>query len=81
MQEVSKREAGLIPEQEVDEVRSRDQVAEAQVAAAKSKLRIEQNKSHVAKAEEGRVRTLRNYVTITAPFAGTSPNDMPIWAP
>ena len=52
-------------------MRSRDLVAEAQVASAKSKLRVEQNKTLVAKAEETRLRTLRNYVTITAPFAGT----------
>lgn len=71
LQEVAKREPGLIPQQEVDEARSRDLVAEAQIASAKSKLRVEENKSHVAKAEEGRLKTLRNYVTITAPFAGT----------
>jgi RND family efflux transporter MFP subunit len=71
LQEVSKREPGLIPQQEVDEVRSRDLVSEAQVASARSKLRVEQNKTGVAKAEETRLRTLRNYVTITAPFAGT----------
>jgi RND family efflux transporter MFP subunit len=70
LEEVSKREQGLIPQQEVDEVRSRDLVAEAQVASAKSKLRVEQNKTLVAKAEETRLRTLRNYITITAPFAG-----------
>jgi RND family efflux transporter MFP subunit len=70
LQEVSKKEPGLIPQQEVDEVHSRDLVAEAQVASAKSKLRVEQNKTLVAKAEETRLRTLRNYITITAPFAG-----------
>ena len=69
--EVSKREKGLIPQQEVDEIRSRDQVAEAQVSSAKSKLRIEENRKRVATAEEGRLKTLRNYITITAPFAGT----------
>jgi RND family efflux transporter MFP subunit len=71
LQEVSKREPGLIPQQEVDEVRSRDLVAEAQVASAKSKLRVAQNRTLVAKADETRLRTLRNYVTITAPFTGS----------
>jgi RND family efflux transporter MFP subunit len=71
LQEVAKREPGLIPQQEVDEVRSRDLIAEAQVASAKSKLRVEEQKTRVAKAEEARLRTLRNYVTITAPFTGT----------
>ncbi len=71
LQEVAKREAGLVPQQEIDESHSRDLVAEAQVASAKSKLRVEQNKTVVARAEETRLRTMRNYVTITAPFAGT----------
>ncbi len=70
LQEVAKREPGLIPQQEVDVVRSRDLVSEAQLATAKSKLRIEENRTLVAKAEETRVRTLRNYVRITAPFTG-----------
>jgi RND family efflux transporter MFP subunit len=69
--EVAKREPGLIPQQEVDESHSRDLVLEAQVASAKSKLRVEQNKTRVAQAEEARLRTIRNYVTIAAPFAGT----------
>jgi RND family efflux transporter MFP subunit len=71
LQEVATREPGLIPQQEVDEVRSRDLIAEAQVASAKSKLRVQEQRTQVAKADETRLRTLRNYVTITAPFAGT----------
>lgn len=69
--EVSKREAGLVPVQEVDEIHSRDLVAEAQVAAAKSKVRAAQQRIQVARAEESRTKTMQNYVTITAPFAGT----------
>ncbi len=68
--EASKREPGLIPQQELDEVRSRDLVAEAQVSAARSKLRVEENKTRVAQAEETRTKTMRRYVTVTAPFAG-----------
>lgn len=71
LQEVAGREPGLIPQQEIDEAKSRDLVAEAQLAAAQSKLRVEQGRTRVAKAEEARLRTMRNYVTITAPFAGT----------
>ena len=71
LQEVATREAGLIPQQEIDVARSRDLVAEAQLASARSKLRVEENKTRVAKAEEARLRTMRNYVTITAPFTGT----------
>jgi multidrug efflux pump subunit AcrA (membrane-fusion protein) len=36
IQDVAKREKGLVPQQQVDEFRSRDLVAEAQVSAAKS---------------------------------------------
>jgi RND family efflux transporter MFP subunit len=69
--EASKREPGLIPQQELDEVRSRDLIAEAQLASAKSKLGVEEQRTRVAKAEETRLRTMRNYVIISAPFAGT----------
>jgi RND family efflux transporter MFP subunit len=71
LQDVAKREPGLIPQQELDEVRARDLVAEAQVATAKSKLRVEEQKTVVARAEETRLRTLRDYATISAPFAAT----------
>ena len=69
--EVTKREPGLIPQHELDEVRSRDLIAEAQLASARSKLRVEEQRTRVAKAEETRLRTMRNYGTIVAPFAGT----------
>jgi RND family efflux transporter MFP subunit len=70
LQEVAHREAGLIPRQELDESHSRDLVAEAQLASARSKLRVEENKTRVAQAEEARARTLEKYVTIAAPFEG-----------
>ena len=69
--EVTKREPGLIPQHELDEVQSRDLIAEAQLASARSKLRVEEQRMRVAKAEETRLRTMRNYVSIVAPFAGT----------
>jgi RND family efflux transporter MFP subunit len=68
--EVSKKEAGLVPQQQLDEFHSRDLVAEAQVAAAKSNLRSAEQRTHVTRAEEGRLKTLYNYATITAPFTG-----------
>lgn len=70
LQEVAQREAGLIPRQELDESHSRDLVSEAQVASARSRLHVEENKTRVAEAEEARLRTLRNYVSIVAPFEG-----------
>jgi RND family efflux transporter MFP subunit len=69
--EASKREPGLIPQQELDEVRSKDLIAEAQLASARSKVRVEEQRTNVARAEVARLRTMRNYVTITAPFSGT----------
>ena len=68
--DVAKKEPGLISQQEVDEVRSRDQVAEAQVAAAQSNLRAAEQRTRVARADETRVRTLIRYTEITAPFTG-----------
>ncbi len=68
--DVLKREPGLVPQQEVDEAHSRDLIADSQVAAAQSNLQVAQQRAQVARAELGRVKTLRNYTTITAPFAG-----------
>ncbi|MGA2579107.1 MAG: efflux RND transporter periplasmic adaptor subunit [Bryobacteraceae bacterium] len=68
--DVLKREPGLVPQQEVDEARSRDVIAEAQVSAAKSGLHTAEQRSRVARADQARVQTLHNYMTITAPFDG-----------
>jgi RND family efflux transporter MFP subunit len=68
--DVLKREPGLVPQQEVDEAHSRDLISDSQVAAAKSNLQVAQQRAQVARAELGRVKTLHNYTTITAPFAG-----------
>jgi RND family efflux transporter MFP subunit len=68
--DVLKREPGLVPQQEVDEARSRDLIAEAQVAAAKSNIRTAGQRTRVAQAEQTRVQTLHKYMTISAPFEG-----------
>jgi RND family efflux transporter MFP subunit len=70
IQDVAKREAGLVPQQQVDEFRSRDMVSEAQVSAAKSALLTDEQRVRVARAEVARLRTLFRYTTITAPFTG-----------
>lgn len=67
---VSKKEPGLVPQQQVDEFQSRDLVTEAQVAAAKSSLLAAQKRASVARAEEARLKTLFKYTAITAPFTG-----------
>jgi RND family efflux transporter MFP subunit len=68
--DVLKREPGLVPQQEVDEARSRDLIAEAQVSAAKSNIRTAGQKTRVAQAEQTRFQTLHKYMTISAPFEG-----------
>ncbi|MGH7488530.1 MAG: efflux RND transporter periplasmic adaptor subunit, partial [bacterium] len=68
--DVSKKETGLVPQQEVDEAHSRDLVGEAQVSVAQSNLRTAQDRVRVAQAEEARLQTLFKYTAITAPFDG-----------
>jgi RND family efflux transporter MFP subunit len=68
--DVIKKEPGLVPQQEVDEARSRDLVSEAQVSAAKSNLRTSEQRARVARAEQSRLQTLHKYTTISAPFDG-----------
>ena len=70
IENVAKKEPGLVPQQEVDEVRSRDLEAEAQVAGAKSNLDATRERIRVLRADEDRLKTMRNYETITAPFDG-----------
>jgi RND family efflux transporter MFP subunit len=68
--DVSKKEPGLVPQQEVDEAHSRDLVAEAQVSGAKSRITASEQRIRVSQAEQARVKTLFQYATISAPFAG-----------
>jgi RND family efflux transporter MFP subunit len=68
--DVSKREVGLVPQQEVDEVHSRDLVAEAQVSAAKSHITESEQRIRVSQAEQAHVKTMYQYAVIAAPFTG-----------
>jgi RND family efflux transporter MFP subunit len=68
--DVSKREPGLVPQQEVDEAHSRDLVAEAQMAGAKSHITACEQRIRVSQAEQARFKTMFQYGVITAPFAG-----------
>ena len=67
---VSEKKPGLVAQQEIDEAQSRDLVAEAQVAAAKSALAAAQEQVNVNSADMQRVKTLMDYTRVTAPFAG-----------
>jgi RND family efflux transporter MFP subunit len=68
--QVASAEKGLVPQQQLDEVQSRDLIAEAQVAAARSQMNAAQQRSAVARAEQARVQTMSDYSNITAPFTG-----------
>ncbi len=68
--DVSHREPGLVPQQEVDESHSRDLVAEAQVSGAQSHVTACQQRIRIAQADEARLKTLDQYGVISAPFAG-----------
>jgi RND family efflux transporter MFP subunit len=70
IQNVASREPGLVPQQEVDEVRSKDLEAEAQASAAKSSVAAARERILVMQADEARLKTMRAYETITAPFDG-----------
>jgi RND family efflux transporter MFP subunit len=70
MRRVADQEPGLVPRQEVDEVRARDLSGEAQATAARSNLKASEQRTHVTRAEHARLETLYRYATIAAPFDG-----------
>jgi len=70
LSDVSKQKAGLVAQQEVDDVHSKDLVAEAQASAAKAGLTVAEEQVHVNAAELRRVQTMMEYTKVTAPFAG-----------
>jgi RND family efflux transporter MFP subunit len=67
---VAEKRPGLIAQQEIDDARSKDLVAEAQIASAKSGLAAATDQVHVNTADLERVRTMLDYTRVTAPFAG-----------
>lgn len=68
--DVAGKRPGLIAQQEVDDAHSKDVMAEAQLAAAKSALSASQQAVAVTKAELGKSRTMNGYTRVTAPFSG-----------
>ena len=68
--DVSQKEPGLIPQQEVDVAHSKELESGAQVEAARADLQTTQQKLAMAKAEQSRWTTMQKYTVITAPFAG-----------
>ena len=67
---VSDKRPGLVAQQEIDDARSKDLVAEAQVSAAKSALVATREQVQVNQAEVQKVQTLMDYTKVLAPFTG-----------
>lgn len=67
---VLKTQPGLVAQQEIDDAQSRDLMASAQVAAAKSALAAATEQIRVSEAEQSKLKTLMSYCRVTAPFTG-----------
>src|SRR5262249_1091465 len=70
LSEVARQKAGLVAQQEIDDVHSKDLVAEAQVSAAKSSVSAAEQQVQVNMAEVQKVKTLIDYTRVPAWFAG-----------
>jgi|RhiMetdeSRZDD1v2_1073273.scaffolds.fasta_scaffold07687_8 RND family efflux transporter MFP subunit len=70
LSDVAKQKQGLVAQQEIDDVQSKDLVAEAQVNAAKSNVSAAEQQVQVSLAEVQKTKTLLDYTRVTAPFAG-----------
>lgn len=70
LEAVSKQKQGLVAQQEIDDAHGKDLVAEAQVSAARSNLAAAEEQVHVNAAELQRIKTMFEYTSVTAPFAG-----------
>ncbi|HMF75398.1 MAG TPA: efflux RND transporter periplasmic adaptor subunit [Bryobacteraceae bacterium] len=68
--DVSTKEPGLVPRQEVDVAHARQLEAAALVASAQANLSTAQQKLAMAKADQARWATLEKYTIIAAPFDG-----------
>jgi RND family efflux transporter MFP subunit len=70
IQDVSVKQPGLVPRQEVDVAQAHDLEAAAQIASAQSALRSAQEMQAQADSERSRTASMLQYATIRAPFAG-----------
>lgn len=67
---VVERRPGLVAQQEIDSIRNRDLVAQAQIAAAKAALGAAEQSVRMNQADTTRLKTLQSYTRITSPFDG-----------
>jgi RND family efflux transporter MFP subunit len=70
IEDVSVKQPGLVPRQEVDVAQAHDLEAGAQLASAQSALRSAQEMLTQAESEHQRTVTMLQYATIRAPFTG-----------
>lgn len=70
LQAVSKARPNLVAQQEVDSSAAQYREAEGQWESAKAALAATEQQVNVSSATKERVRTMMNYLRITAPFAG-----------
>jgi RND family efflux transporter MFP subunit len=70
LQQAAAGHPGLIAQQELDDARSKDLSAEAQIDAAKAAFAAAQQHAEAAHADNQRVEALENYTTVTAPLDG-----------
>jgi RND family efflux transporter MFP subunit len=68
--DVSKKEPGLVPLQEVDVAHSRDLEAEAQVSAAEQNVQAAMSRLQAARAELAHENTMVDYTRIVSPLNG-----------
>lgn len=70
LDQAAKAQPGLIAQQELDDARSKDLSAEAQVDAAQAALSAAQGGADVARADNRRVGAMENYTNVVAPIDG-----------
>ncbi len=70
IQDVAKRDAGLVPRQDIDVAEARSLEAKAQVARAESALKAAREQLDEAKSESSRAAAMLAYTTISVPFNG-----------
>jgi RND family efflux transporter MFP subunit len=70
LQQAAAARAGLVAQQEVDDVQAKDLESEAQVSSAQASFSAAQQQLEVAQANQRQYTALSNYSRIVAPFAG-----------
>jgi RND family efflux transporter MFP subunit len=70
MKEAAATRPGLIAQQELDDVQSKDLSSQAQVDAAKAAMAAAQQHAESARADNERVQALENYTNVVAPISG-----------